>query len=193
MTLASIRGWLERQADHRWAVPALCALSFLDACVSPVLPETLLVPLCVAKPKRRWWLAWWCGVWSVIGGVFGYAVGALLWDAGLRELAFGHVPGFTPEQFESIASRYGEHAFLWVFLAGLTPLPFKVFAVAAGVCHAHVGLATFVAGAAASRIPRFVITVALLNAGTTWLRRPSQTPRWAVLLVAFAVLVLLTA
>jgi membrane protein YqaA with SNARE-associated domain len=179
-----IRRWFGKMAERPWATPALCGLSFLDACVSPIIPEVLLAPLCLLRPERRWYYALWCGVWSVLGGVFGYALGYFFWEAGLRELLFARVPGFTAERFESVAAGFGEGAFLWIFIAGFTPLPYKLFAVAAGVGHEHVSLATFVAASLASRIPRFLLTVAILHVGKQGLVR---LPSWAVGLILLAI------
>jgi membrane protein YqaA with SNARE-associated domain len=179
-----LRRWFREKAEKPWATPALCTLSFLDACVSPIIPEVLLAPLCLLRPERRWYYALCCGVWSVLGGIFGYVLGFFFWEAGLRDLLFAWAPGFSAEGFESVAAGFGEGAFLWVFLAGFTPLPYKLFTVAAGVCHEHVSLAIFVAASLASRLPRFLLTVAILHAGKQGLVR---LPSWAIGLILLAI------
>lgn len=155
--------WVRRIANSRLAIPAVGLLSFLDACISPILPEVILVPLCLTHPERRWWYASWCSLTSVVGAVVGYYLGFGLWEAGLREFAFRWLPGFTPKVFAEVSAHYGNNAFLWVFLAAFTPLPFKIFTVAAGVCHEQVGVWTLTTASIAGRLPRFLLEVELIH------------------------------
>ena len=159
-----IKGKLARAATKPWAVPTLCALSFADACVSPILPEVILVPLVLGRPSKRWRYTAWASLFSVLGGMCGYLLGMLLWENGLREFAYDYIPGFTPEWFDKISTWYGGSTFLWVFLAGFTPLPYKVFTVVAGVCHAEVAFGTFVLASALSRTLRFWLEVKIIHA-----------------------------
>lgn len=185
--------WLAGIAASRWAVPFMALLSLLDACVSPILPEVMLVPLCLANPRRRWFYATWCAAASVVGAVIGYYIGLGLWEAGLREIAFAYVPGFTAESFAATSQRFGDDAFLWMFLAAFTPLPFKLFTVVAGVCHDQVALDTLVLASIAGRFPRFGIEVMLVHRfGPGFLlamRRPLW--RWSFILGAMALLMIL--
>lgn len=132
-------------------------LSFLDACVSPVLPEVLMVPLCLARPDRRWIYGTYCAIASVLGAALGYGIGYWAWESGLREIAFEYL--FSPEAFADVSARFGESAFLWIVLAAFTPLPFKIFTVAAGACHAQVDLTTLVVASVVGRFPRFYLEV----------------------------------
>lgn len=150
-------------ARSPYAVASMFTLSFTDACVSPIIPEVLLVPMCIANRQKSYVYAFWASVGSVLGGMTGYFLGFFLWESGLREFAYANIPGFDPEWFLKVSRWYGENAFLWVWLAGFTPLPYKVFTVLAGVCHADVDFVTFVAASALSRTPRFYMTVWLLN------------------------------
>lgn len=156
-------GRFERLAGSRAALAMLCVLSFADACCSPILPEVLYVPMVLLEPQRRWVFAFWTSTMSVLGGVAGYGLGYLLWAHGLREFAYEHVPGFTPESFAEISALYGDNAFLWVWLGGLTPLPYKVFTVFAGVCSHQVDFGIFMLASVTSRFPRIYATVWLLH------------------------------
>ncbi|MBX3462157.1 MAG: DedA family protein [Planctomycetes bacterium] len=160
---ARFRQRMHDLAGRRSALFFLSLLSFLDACCSPILPEVLLVPMCLGQPRRSYYYAFWCSAASVVGGIVGYALGLLLWEHGLREFAFAHVPGFTPEWFAKVSDWYGREAFLWVWLAGFTPLPYKIFTVSAGVCHDKVDFWVFLAASITSRFPRLYLEVWLLN------------------------------
>lgn len=154
---------MQRVAESRFALLAMSLLSFADACCSPILPEVLLVPMCLLRPERRYLYALWCSSASVLGGIAGYMLGLFLWQHGLREFAYEHIPGFTPEWYDTISNWYGGDTFLWVWIAGFTPLPYKIFTVLAGVCHEDVDFFVFLAASITSRFPRIYLTVWLLE------------------------------
>ncbi|MCK5944902.1 MAG: DedA family protein [Planctomycetes bacterium] len=154
---------MQRLAQSRFALFFMCLLSFADACCSPILPEVLYVPMILLRPQRRWFYAFWCSASSVVGGIVGYGLGFWLWEHGLREFAFEHIPGFTPQWYADISEWYGSNAFLWVWLGGFTPLPYKIFTVAAGVCHDKVDFWVFLIASITSRFPRIYLTVYLLD------------------------------
>lgn len=160
---SKFRARMQRIAESNSALFFLNLLAFLDACVSPILPEVLLVPMCMLQPQKIYRYAFWCSLFSVIGGIVGYWLGFLLWENGLREFAYEHIWGFTPEWYEKISAWYGSQAFVWVWLAGFTPLPYKIFTVLAGVCHDKVDFGIFVVASVLSRFPRIYMTVWLLD------------------------------
>lgn len=154
---------MERIAESRFALAFMSLMSFADACCSPILPEVLFVPMILLRPHRRWHYAFYCALASVLGGVAGYWLGFWLWEHGLREFAFEHIPGFTPQWFTKISTWYGANAFLWVWLGGFTPLPYKIFTVFAGVCYHDVDFWVFLLASLTSRFPRIYLTVWLLD------------------------------
>ncbi len=157
------RSGLARFAHGRFGTPMLCFLSFTDACISPVIPEILLVPLVLGRPDRRWRYAFLVSLASVIGGAFGYLLGMYAWNSGLDQLFFEYVPGFTQERFDSVSQGFGNQTFWVMFAAGFTPLPYKVFTVVAGVFHDNVAFSTFFVASVLSRFLRFYLTVWLLH------------------------------
>jgi membrane protein YqaA with SNARE-associated domain len=159
---ARFRRRMHAMAQSRWALFGLMLLSFLDACCSPILPEVLLIPMCLLEPKRAWRYAFWCSLASVVGGMVGYGLGLWLWEHGLREFADAWL-GFSPEWHRKVSTWYGDQAFLWVWLAGFTPLPYKIFTVLAGVCADDVDFVTFVIASITSRFPRIYLEVWLLH------------------------------
>lgn len=160
---ARLRRWLAAKTDSPAAVPLMSFLSFTDACISPVMPEVMLVPMCLSRPERRWRYAFAASLASVLGGLLGYLLGMTLWDAGLDRIFFDYIPGFTPELFADASARFGHSAFVVVFLAGFTPLPYKLFTIAAGVCHADVAIESFIAASVTSRFLRFYLEIWLIH------------------------------
>lgn len=177
---------MQRLSRSRYALVALCLLSFADACCSPILPEVLYVPMVLMHPERRWRYAFWCAAMSVLGGVCGYALGFTWWQHGLREWSFAHMPGLNEQSFAEIRDHYREGAFTWVWLGGMTPLPYKLFTVTAGVCK--VDFTTFVLASITSRLPRIYATVWLLHRlGKPAYEAISRRFRTATLLVTVAI------
>ncbi|MEQ8246353.1 MAG: YqaA family protein [Alphaproteobacteria bacterium] len=155
--LRRLYDWVMRLAAHRRAVPALAAVSFAESSFFPIPPDVMLIPMIVANRAKAWWIATVCTVSSVLGGIAGYAIGFFLFEAvGQRVVDFygyGH-------QFEVFQGWYTEYGLLIVFIAGITPLPYKVFTIASGV--AGLPLGTFILGSVVSRGLRFFIEAALL-------------------------------
>jgi len=153
--------WVLSWSGHPRAVPALFALAFAEASFFLVPPDVLLMAMALARPARARWYAAVCTVGSVLGGLGGYAIGRILWGLvegfAFRRLGF---LGFTPENFALVQDKYSANAFLAVFTAGFTPIPFKIFTIAAGVFE--IGLAVFVVGALVGRAGRFFLVAELV-------------------------------
>lgn len=124
--------WTLHWADTKYALPALCLLSFTESSFFPIPPDILLMAMCFARPQRWALYAAWCTAASVAGGVFGWFLGWGFWGM-TKDFFFGIVPGFTPEVFGKVQQLYADNAFLAILTAAFTPIPYKVFTVAAGV------------------------------------------------------------
>ena len=99
--------------------------------------------------------------WRSHGGVSGtpgWAFGIGLWQL-LGPWFFQYVPGFSREKFEFVGSLFLGNAFLAIFAAAFTPIPYKVFTIAAGVCGVPLG--TLVAASALGRGLRFFLVAAV--------------------------------
>ena len=88
--------------------------------------------LCLGAIKKALRFAAIATVASVVGGVGGYLIGWGAWEA-LGDFFFNYVPGVTPEAFQRIQELYDRFDFAAVFIAGLTPIPYKVFTLSAGI------------------------------------------------------------
>lgn len=150
--------WVLHWADTPYGTPALGVLAFTESSFFPIPPDVLLIALAVSKPKRSFRYATVCSVMSVIGGFFGYLIGYALMEAvGNRVLEFY---GYT-EQFAELQKLFQDQGFLWVLAAALTPIPYKVFTIAAGTVSLN--LLTFAAASVLGRSARFFAVAALVR------------------------------
>jgi membrane protein YqaA with SNARE-associated domain len=155
--LRRLYDWVLSWADSRYGTAGLAAISFAESSFFPIPPDVLQIALSVSKPKRSFLYAAVSTVASVAGGVLGWAIGWGLWQA-VEPWFFGIVPGFSREKFAYVETLYQGNAFLAIFAAAFTPIPYKVFTIAAGVCSVPLG--TLVAASALGRGGRFFLVAA---------------------------------
>jgi len=149
--------WVLGWADTKYGVPALAIVSFAESSFFPVPPDPLLMALSLGKPKRAFWYALVCSVMSVLGGIFGYFIGWALW--GLMS-SFFLTYVFSPEAFDFVRVQYEQNAFLAILGAAITPIPYKVFTVTAGVFH--INLLYLILASAIGRSARFFLEAGLV-------------------------------
>lgn len=149
--------WTMSLAGHPRAKLALALVAFAESSFFPVPPDVMIVPMVLAERRRAFTIATICTVASALGGMAGYLIGALAFEAIGRPLIefYGAV-----DQFERFSAWYREWGLLIVFAAGLTPLPYKVFTIASGV--AALNPLVFILGSIVSRGLRFFAEAALL-------------------------------
>jgi membrane protein YqaA with SNARE-associated domain len=154
--------WMLHWSAHRHAQTALFLLAAAEASVFPIPPDVLLISMALARPLRAMRYAAIATAGSVSGGLVGFAIGWGLWRL-VEGWAFGHLGflGFTPDNFAAVQTAYQNNAFLAVFSAGFTPIPYKVFTIAAGVFG--IGLPVFIAASILGRAGRFFLVAALLR------------------------------
>jgi membrane protein YqaA with SNARE-associated domain len=146
--------WVLHWAETPYGMPALAVLAFSEASFFPIPPDPLLIALGLALPHRALVYALVCSISSVLGGCFGYLLGWGMWES-LGQIFFAYVPGFTPEVFAIVQTKYQQYSFWTVFSAGFTPIPYKVFTLAAGVFGINFGI--FLLASGLSRTARFVL------------------------------------
>ncbi len=121
--------WVESFAAKPYALWALFFIAFIEASFFPIPPDALLLALAVLYPKRSYIFALVCAIGSVLGAFLGYYIGYAFFELiGSRILEFYG----AMEHFETVLVKYREHGFLAILFAGFTPIPFKVFTIAAG-------------------------------------------------------------
>jgi membrane protein YqaA with SNARE-associated domain len=155
--LRPLYDWTLRLAAHRNAAWALGGVSFVESSFFPIPPDTLLIPMVLANRAKAWAYATICTVTSVLGGVAGYLIGYFLFDViGEPLLAFYGYGG----KFQDFAARYNEWGAWIVFIAGVTPFPYKVITIASGVTHLNIFV--FILASIAARAARFYAVAGLL-------------------------------
>ncbi|MDZ7268117.1 MAG: VTT domain-containing protein [candidate division KSB1 bacterium] len=152
--------WVLHWAHTPYGTPALAALATAESSFFPVPPDPLLMALAMSRPERSLWYALVCSASSATGGMLGYLIGWQLWHV-VSDFFFTHVPGFTPEVFNLVAQKYNDNAFLAVFTAAFTPIPYKVFTIAGGVFQ--INFAEFVAASIVGRSLRFFLVAGLIR------------------------------
>lgn len=149
--------WVLHWAQTPYGVPALAVLAFAESSFFPVPPDVLLIALCLGLPGRAFYFAAVCSVFSVIGGAAGYLIGWVVWEQ-VQGFFFRFV--FSPAVFEKVSELYHTYDFWAVFVAGFTPIPYKVFTVAAGVFE--LDFTRFMLASVVSRSARFFLVAALI-------------------------------
>ncbi len=152
--------WVLRWANSRYSIPALFTLAFAESSCFPIPPDVLLIALCVSKPARALLYSAITTIGSVLGGICGYFIGMKVWEY-TSNFFFTYIPGFTPESFNHVKSLYNDNAFLAVFVSGFTPIPYKVFTIAAGVCK--ISFIVFIISSVLGRGLRFFIVGGLIK------------------------------
>ena len=156
---SALRGlyrWVIAHAAGPNAWWALAAFAFAEASFFPIPPDVMLAPMVLADRRRAFRLAAWCTLFSVLGGLFGYAIGSVLYDSVGKWLIQFYGYGDRIEAFHAAFARMG-----WLILfQGFTPIPFKLVTIAAG--FARFDLAFFVPLCAITRGARFTLEAGLL-------------------------------
>jgi len=136
-----------------YGVISLFIFSFIEASVFPIPPYILFIPMTLAKPQLGLYYALVGTVGSVLGGLFGYLLGFRLG----RPFLIRIVKPQTLKKIEKVYQKYGDWA---TAIGGVTPLPYKIFAISAGVFRNR--LATFIPASVIARGIRFFGEAALL-------------------------------
>ena len=177
-----VMGW----AAHRHAEWYLGAMSFAESSFFPIPVDVLLAPMCLAKPQKSWRFAANATVFSVLGGLAGYGIGYLMFEAIEPWLLESHYWGAY-----ELSQQWFEDYGVWaIFIAGFSPIPYKVFTIAAGV--AALALPGFFIASIIGRGARFFLVAAFVKyAGVrleSTLKKNIEGIGWAVVLLAVIVI-----
>lgn len=169
-------------AKHPHAVRYLAGLSFAESSFFPVPPDVMLAPMSLATPQRAWFYAALTTVMSVLGGIAGYAIGLLAFDVVEPWL---HQAGYW-ESYQRASEWFAIWGFWAVLLAGFSPIPYKVFTIAAGVVVLSFPL--FVIASLIGRGGRFFLVAGLVQLGGARLERTlrayAEMFGWALVVLA---------
>ncbi len=156
--LRALYNWTMEKAAHPYAVWWLAFFCFVESSFFPIPPHPLLGLMCLAEPKRAIRYALVATVSSVLGGLFGYAIGYLLYESvGVWLLALLSLS----DSFPVAACYIREQGALAVFFAAGTPVPFKLMTITAGFIEMN--LLTFALAALAGRALIFMVVGVLFQ------------------------------
>jgi membrane protein YqaA with SNARE-associated domain len=149
--------WMMRLASSDRAPWALGVVSFIESSFFPIPPDVMLIPMVLSRREKAWWYATIATVTSVLGGILGYAIGYYAYQAiGLPILEF-YGKTHALDSFIAFVHNYGVEA---IIVKGMTPIPFKVVTIAAGV--AQMSFVPFVLASIVARSMRFYLVAGLL-------------------------------
>jgi membrane protein YqaA with SNARE-associated domain len=155
--LFSLKLWVENFADKPYAGIALFIIAFAESSFFPIPPDVLLIAIALLKPRLSFRYALICSIGSVLGGMFGYLIGFQFYELiGKKIIEFYHLQ----QQYDAVKTMYDKNAFVAIAIAGFTPIPYKVFTIAAGAFQ--VSFPTLVIASALSRPARFFLVGGLI-------------------------------
>lgn len=176
-----VLGW----SRHRHAPRFLGALSFAESSFFPIPPDVMLAPMSLARPDRAWHYALLTTIASILGGMLGYLIGVFAFEQVeplIREAGYW-------DAYRQAGLWFETWGFWAVFLAGFSPIPYKVFTISAGVLG--MSFLPFVLASAIGRGARFYLVAGLMKWGGApmeqTLRNYIDRIGWVLILAVIAV------
>ncbi|MCU0841415.1 MAG: DedA family protein [Thiobacillaceae bacterium] len=182
-------GRVMQWSRHPRAPWYLGGLSFAESSFFPIPPDVMLAPMCLARPRRAWRFALLTTLTSVAGGLFGYAIGYYAFELIQPWLAASRYW----EAYQAAVDWFERWGFWAVFVAGISPIPYKAFTIAAGVMT--MALLPFILASLVGRGARFYLVAGLMRLGgarmEAMLRRYVDGLGWATVVAVVLGVVLL--
>jgi membrane protein YqaA with SNARE-associated domain len=183
--LRRLYDWMMTQAAGPHATRGLAVVAFLESSVFSIPPDTMLVPMILARPQRAWRLAAIATAASILGGLAGYAIGYFTFATLGSWIMDVYGLGAQFDEFQHTWNEWG----LWIILIkGLTPIPYKLVTIASGL--AKFNLVVFILASILTHGTRFFIVAGLLRAFGTPIRTFIEE-RLTLVTSGFAVLIIL--
>jgi len=177
-------------SKHPKAPVYLSILSFIESSFFPFPPpDAMLAPMCLANRKKAWRYALLTTIMSVLGGLFGYLIGYFAFE--MIEPILKSV-GYW-DKYETIKGWFLEWGIGVVFIAGFSPIPYKLITIASGALG--MALIPFILASLVGRASRFYLVAGLIYLGgekmEANLRKHIDTLGWLmVILIVIAYFVL---
>ena len=134
----------------------LYAISFSESIFFPIPTDTFLIPMALANRDKAISLGLYTTLFSVIGGAVGYLIGLFFFDT----IGINIIESFNlMDKFKSFSSSVNKYGYLFIFIAGFTPIPYKIAAITSGVTG--VSFPIFIIFSLFSRGLRFLTEVVL--------------------------------
>lgn len=186
---SSKRSWKQKllTATHsRYGMVVLCFIAFIESAFFPIPPDFFIVPMIMAKPDSWKKIALWVSVFSILGAFLGYYIGFALFES------FGHIiieKYHLADHMVRVGEAYNNNAFWTLVTTAFTPIPFKLFTIAAGVFKVH--LLPFTLATIIGRTGRYVLVPYLAHLGGRSLSNHylKKMTTWMWIIVAVILLV----
>ena len=121
-------------AAHKSSKYYLAVVSFIESSFFPIPPDVMIIPMVISKKNNFFKIFLIATIFSVLGGILGYFIGAFFFDLGLEVMTFYGYENKLSILKKNLINSKGFYAWLGIlFLAGFTPLPYKVFTVSSGL------------------------------------------------------------
>ena len=121
-------------AAHKSSKYYLAIVSFVESSFFPIPPDVMIIPMVISKKSDFIKIFLITTIFSVLGGMLGYLIGAFFFDFGAQIMSFYGYENKLSNIKENLVNSDGFYAWLGIlFLAGFTPLPYKVFTIASGL------------------------------------------------------------
>ena len=150
--------WVLNWSESPYGAWALFILAFSESSFFPIPPDVLLIALAVGKPEKSFKFAAICALGSILGGILGYVIGWQFMAAVGEKIVAFYGLSTKVEYIELLYNRYDAWA---VGIAGFTPIPYKVFTIAAGMFK--INFFIFITASAISRSARFFLVAGLIH------------------------------
>lgn len=155
--IRALYNFIIQLSNHPYAHYWLFIVAFVESSFFPIPPDVMLIPMCLAAPKKafKFWII--ATIGSVLGGMLGYVIGWALFDEIGKPLLLAY--GFE-NGLELVQTSYDEHGWWLVLLSAVTPLPYKLFTIASGALSLNFPI--FILTSLLGRGTRFAIVCYLL-------------------------------
>jgi len=172
-------------AQHKHAEKYLAGLSFCESMFFPIPPDVMLAPMALSQPQKAWRFALVTTVASVIGGILGYLLGYFAFETFIQPVVIDM--GYQ-DKLTQATLWFKEYGIWVVFIAGFSPIPYKVFTLSAGFLH--MPLIPFIIASTIGRGMRFFLVAALMKYGgpivETKLKKYIEIIGWGTVALAVA-------
>ena len=133
-------------------------VAFTESSFFPIPPDLLLIPMALSRPLKWIRLALITTIFSVLGGLIGYFIGVFLWETiGQYIIEIYHLEN----KFSKFKENYNSQGALIVFIAGFTPIPYKLITIASG--GMNLDLVIFILASTVSRGARFFLLTGIIR------------------------------
>ena len=171
-----------RLASHKLAVYYLATLSFFESFILPYPPpDVMLAPMVLKKPNKAWYFAFITTIFSVLGGIVGYFLGFFGFEFLMPFFEKMHYL----EKIDVIKDWFSQYGILIVFIAGFSPLPYKLFTIVAGALS--MSLLPFIFISFISRGLRFFLVALVVKLfgkkADAWLNKYVDRLGWSLVVI----------